>query len=37
MAQTLYAIAAVVLVSTAFLSLAAWGVKQPLKRYGIRT
>jgi phosphate transport system permease protein len=37
MAQTLYAIAAVVLVSTAFLSLAAWTVKQPLKRYGIRT
>jgi hypothetical protein len=29
--------AAVVLVSTALLSLAAWTVKQPLKRYGIRT
>jgi phosphate transport system permease protein len=37
MAQTLYAIAAVVLVFTASLSLAAWAVKQPLKRYGIRT
>lgn len=36
MAQTLYAMAAVVLVSTAMLSLAAWGAKQPLKRYGIR-
>jgi phosphate transport system permease protein len=35
--QTLYAIAAVVLVSAAFLSLAAWMVKQPMKRYGIRT
>jgi phosphate transport system permease protein len=37
LSQTLYAIAAVVLVSTAFLSLAAWTAKQPLKRYGIRT
>jgi ABC-type phosphate transport system permease subunit len=37
MLQTLYAMAAVVLVSTAMLSLAAWTVKQPLKRYGIRT
>jgi phosphate transport system permease protein len=37
LSQTLYAIAAVVLVSTAFLSLAAWTVKQPLKRYGIHT
>jgi phosphate transport system permease protein len=37
MSQTLYAMAAVVLVSTAGLSLAAWAVKQPLKRYGIRT
>jgi len=37
MSQTLYAMAAVVLVSTALLSLAAWGAKQPLKRYGIRT
>ncbi|HEV3071653.1 MAG TPA: ABC transporter permease subunit [Solirubrobacteraceae bacterium] len=37
MKQTLYAMAAVVLVSAAVLSLAAWAVKQPLKRYGIRT
>jgi phosphate transport system permease protein len=37
MGQTLYAMAAVVLVSTALLSLAAWAAKQPLKRYGIRT
>jgi phosphate transport system permease protein len=37
MSQTLYAMAAVVLVSTAMLSLAAWAAKQPLKRYGIRT
>jgi ABC-type phosphate transport system permease subunit len=37
LSQTLYAMAAVVLVSTALLSLAAWTVKQPLKRYGIRT
>jgi len=37
MGQTLYALAAVVLVSTALLSLAAWAAKQPLKRYGIRT
>jgi phosphate transport system permease protein len=36
MAQTMYALAAVVLVSTALLSLAAWAAKQPLKRYGIR-
>jgi phosphate transport system permease protein len=36
MSQTLYAMAAVVLVSAAMLSLAAWGAKQPLKRYGIR-
>jgi phosphate transport system permease protein len=37
MKQTLYAMAAVVLVSAALLSLAAWAAKQPLKRYGIRT
>jgi phosphate transport system permease protein len=37
MSQTLYAMAAVVLVSAALLSLVAWGTKQPLKRYGIRT
>jgi ABC-type phosphate transport system permease subunit len=36
MSQTLYAMAAVVLVSAAMLSLAAWAAKQPLKRYGIR-
>jgi phosphate transport system permease protein len=34
--QTLYAMAAVLLVSCALLSLAAWAVKQPMKRYGIR-
>jgi phosphate transport system permease protein len=34
-AHTIYAIAAVLLVSAAFLSLAGWAVKQPLKRYGI--
>jgi phosphate transport system permease protein len=33
--QTLYAMAAVLLVSCAFLSLAGWAAKQPLKRYGI--
>jgi phosphate transport system permease protein len=35
--QTLYAMAAVLLVSCAFLSLAAWAIKQPMKKYGIRT
>jgi ABC-type phosphate transport system permease subunit len=35
-AQTLYAMAAVLLVSTALLSFAGWAAKQPLKRYGIR-
>jgi phosphate transport system permease protein len=34
--QTLYAMAAVLLVSCAFLSLAGWAAKQPMKRYGIR-
>jgi phosphate transport system permease protein len=34
--QTLYAMAAVLLVSCAILSLAAWAVKQPMKKYGIR-
>ena len=34
--QTLYAMAAVLLVSCALLSLAAWAVKQPMKKYGIR-
>jgi phosphate transport system permease protein len=37
MKQTLYAMAAVVLVSAAALSLAAWAAKQPFRRYGIRT
>ncbi len=36
LAHTVYAIAAVLLVSAAMLSLAGWAVKQPLKRYGIR-
>ncbi|HEX3434851.1 MAG TPA: phosphate ABC transporter permease subunit PstC [Solirubrobacteraceae bacterium] len=36
LAQTIYAIAAVLLVSAAMLSLAGWAAKQPLKRYGIR-
>ncbi len=36
-AHTIYAIAAVLLVSAALLSLAAWAAKQPLKRYGIGT
>jgi phosphate transport system permease protein len=35
--QTLYAMAAVVLVSAAMLSVGAWLVKQPMRRYGIRT
>jgi phosphate transport system permease protein len=35
-AQTLYAMAAVLLVSCALLSLAGWAAKQPMKRYGIR-
>jgi phosphate transport system permease protein len=34
-ANTIYAIAAVLLFSAALLSLAGWAVKQPLKRYGI--
>ncbi len=34
-ASTIYAIAAVLLVSAAFLSLAGWAARQPLKRYGI--
>jgi phosphate transport system permease protein len=33
--QTIYAFAAVLLVSTFFLSLAGWAAKQPLKRYGM--
>lgn len=35
-AATLYAMGAVLLVSTALLSLAGWAAKQPMKRYGIR-
>lgn len=34
--QTLYAMAAVLLVSCALLSLAGWAAKQPMKRYGVR-
>ena len=34
-AHTIYAIAAVLLVSAALLSFAGWAAKQPLKRYGI--
>jgi phosphate transport system permease protein len=35
-AHTMYALAAVLLVSAALLSFAGWAAKQPLKRYGIR-
>jgi len=34
--QTLYAIAAVLLVSSAFLSFAGWAVRQPLRKYAAR-
>jgi phosphate transport system permease protein len=34
--QTLYAFAAVLLVSTALLSFAGWAAKQPMRRYGLR-
>jgi phosphate transport system permease protein len=34
--QTLYAMAAVLLVSSLMLSLGAWAVRQPMKRYGVR-
>jgi len=34
--QTLYAFAAGLLVSSLFLSLGAWAVSQPMKRYGVR-
>jgi ABC-type phosphate transport system permease subunit len=34
--QTLYAFAAVLLVSSMFLSLGGWAAKQPLRRYGVR-
>jgi phosphate ABC transporter permease protein PstC len=33
--ETIYAFAAVLIVSTFFLSLAGWAAKQPLKRYGM--
>lgn len=33
--QTIYALAAVLLVSSMFLSFAGWAAKQPLKRYGV--
>ena len=36
LAHTIYAIAAVLLLSAAMLSFAGWAAKQPLKRYGIR-
>jgi phosphate transport system permease protein len=36
LAHTIYAMAAVLLVSAALLSFAGWAAKQPLKRYGIR-
>jgi phosphate ABC transporter permease protein PstC len=36
LAHTLYAMAAVLLVSAGLLSFAGWAAKQPLKRYGIR-
>jgi phosphate transport system permease protein len=33
MKSTLYALAAVLLVSAAFMSLAGWAAKQPMKKY----
>jgi phosphate transport system permease protein len=36
LAHTVYAMAAVLFVSAAMLSIAGWAAKQPLKRYGIR-
>jgi hypothetical protein len=36
MRHTLYAIAAVLLLSAALLSLGGWAAKQPMKRYGVR-
>ncbi len=36
LAHTMYAIAAVLVVSATLLSLAGWAAKQPLKRYGVR-
>jgi phosphate transport system permease protein len=32
--QTLYAFAAILLISAMFLSLAGWAAKQPMKKYG---
>ncbi len=37
LSHTIYAMAAVLLVSAVLLSLIGWAVKQPMKRYGIRT
>jgi phosphate ABC transporter permease protein PstC len=34
--ETIYAIAAVLLVSSFFLSFAGWAAKQPMKKYGVR-
>src|SRR4051812_7431660 len=34
--QTIYAMAAVLLVSSFFLSFAGWAAKQPMKKYGVR-
>ena len=34
--QTIYAFAAVLLASAAFLSFAGWVAKRPLRKYGIR-
>lgn len=36
-AHTIYAVAAVLIVSATLLSLAGWAAKQPLKRYGLRS
>jgi phosphate transport system permease protein len=36
MRHTLYAIAAVLLLSAALLSFGGWAAKQPMKRYGVR-
>ncbi len=36
MTSTLFAIAAVLLLSAAMFSLAGWAAKQPMKKYGIR-
>ena len=37
MRHTIFAMAAVLLLSAALLSLAGWAAKQPMKRYGVRT